>query len=110
MNQIKLILATLFFLCLANMSYGYYQLIRMIALIGFVILAYQVYYQKRKVEMIIYLGLALLFQPFFKVALGREIWNVVDLIVGLWLILSVYINRKIKRKETSQKNEDLFYD
>jgi hypothetical protein len=40
--------------------------------------------------MIIYGGLALLFQPFFKIALGREIWNIVDVIVGIGLLLSIY--------------------
>jgi hypothetical protein len=33
--------------------------------------------------MIIYGGLALLFQPFFKIALGREMWNIVDVVVGI---------------------------
>ena len=36
--------------------------------------------------MIIYVALALLFQPFIKVALGRTIWNVVDILVALGLI------------------------
>ena len=37
---IKIILAILFFLCLADMPYGYYQFVRFAGLIGFVILAY----------------------------------------------------------------------
>ena len=43
--------------------------------------------------MIIYGGLALLFQPFFKIALGREVWNIVDVIVGIGLIASLIISR-----------------
>lgn len=31
-------------------------------------------------------ALALLFQPFIKIALGREMWNVVDVAVALALI------------------------
>jgi hypothetical protein len=38
--------------------------------------------------MIIYIGLALLFQPFIKVVLGREIWNIIDVLVGLGLLIS----------------------
>ena len=38
---IKIGLAILFFLCLADMPYGYYQLVRFAGLIGFAILAYQ---------------------------------------------------------------------
>ena len=90
-SLIKLTLSILFFLCLADMPYGYYQLVRMIALIGFAILAYQSYEKNRKTEVIIYAGLALLFQPFFKIALGREIWNIVDVVVGIGLILTIFI-------------------
>jgi len=28
---------------------------------------------------------------FFKIALGREIWNIVDVIVGIGLVLSILI-------------------
>ena len=68
-NSIKVILSILFFICLADMPYGYYQFVRFAGLIGFVILAYQANQQGRQTEMIIYGGLALLFQPFFKIAL-----------------------------------------
>ncbi len=44
--------------------------------------------------MIVYGALALLFQPFFKIALGRELWNIVDLIVGIGLLLSVFRLKK----------------
>jgi hypothetical protein len=42
---------------------------------------------------LVYFGLAILFQPFFKVALGRELWNIVDVIVGISLLLSVFQKR-----------------
>jgi len=42
---IKIVLAILFFICLADMPYGYYQFIRFAALIGFAILAYQAHAQ-----------------------------------------------------------------
>ncbi len=89
-KAIKIILALLLFLCLANMPYGYYQFVRFAALIGFGILAYQANQQDKKTEMIIFGALALLFQPFLKVALGRELWNIVDVIVGIGLLLSVF--------------------
>jgi hypothetical protein len=75
------------------MPYGFYQLIRIVALIGFGILAYKANEENKNTEMIIYCGLALLFQPFFKIALGREIWNIVDVIVGIGLIASLFMNR-----------------
>lgn len=93
---IKLVLATLFFLCLLQMPYGYYQLVRVVSLIGFVLLANEARTNKRNREMIIYIGLAILFQPFFKIDLDRFIWNFVDVIVGLGLIISIFINKSKK--------------
>ena len=93
-NIIKIILAVLFLLCLADMPYGFYQFVRFSGLIGFTVLAYQANQQGRQTEMIIYGGLALLFQPFFKIALGREIWNIVDVIVGIGLIISIFMKPK----------------
>jgi hypothetical protein len=91
---IKVVLAVLLFLCLLEMPYGFYQFVRFAGLIGFAILAYQANQQGRQTEMIIYGGLALLFQPFFKVALGRQMWNIIDVLVGLGLIISIFLKPK----------------
>ena len=87
---IKIVLAILFFICLLNMPYGYYQLVRFIALIGFGILAYQANQEQNQTLLVIFCALALLFQPFFKIALGRELWNIVDVIVGMGLLISIF--------------------
>jgi len=76
------------------MPYGYYQFVRFAALVGFAILAYQAHEQGRQTEMIIYAVLGLLFQPFFKIALGRQMWNIVDLVVGIGLLISIFMNPK----------------
>jgi hypothetical protein len=96
-NVIKIILAILLFICLAKMPYGYYQFVRFAALIGFGILAYQSYIQNKQIEMIIYGCLALLFQPFFKIALGKDIWNIVDVVAGIGLILSTLLKNKFNQ-------------
>jgi hypothetical protein len=54
---------------------------------------------ERPLVMILYGGLTLLFQPFYKIALGREIWNIVDVIVGAGLILSIFYRPKMNTKE-----------
>lgn len=76
------------------MPYGYYQLVRFAALLGFSILAYTAYKQNQKTEAIIYVCLAILFQPLIKIALGRELWNVVDIIAGIGLIVSILAKGK----------------
>ena len=93
---IKIILSVIFLLCLFYMPYGYYQAARFIGMLGFTLLAYYSY-QKNKTAnavVVIYVALALLFQPFIKVALGRTIWNVVDVIVAVSLVVSLFIKRK----------------
>ena len=76
------------------MPYGYYQLVRFAALIGFALLAYNSNEQRNKTEVIIYVCLAILFQPLVKIALGRVVWNVVDVIVGIGLTASIFIKPK----------------
>ncbi len=93
-KAIKIILAILFFICLADMPYGYYQLVRFCGLIGFSILAYDANKQGKQTEMIIYGSLALLFQPFFKIVLGRQMWNIVDVLIGVGLLISIFMKPK----------------
>ena len=87
---IKIILTALLLLCLLHMPYGYYQFIRFAALVGFALLAYHSYEQSNKTAAIVYVCLALLFQPFLKIALGRTVWNAVDVLVAACLIFSLF--------------------
>ncbi|MCF8305627.1 MAG: hypothetical protein K9I71_04455 [Ignavibacteriales bacterium] len=95
---IKVTLAVLFLLCLLEMKYGFYIFVRFSAFIGFAALAVNSSGNKRETEMVIYGVLALLFQPFYKFALGRDLWNIVDVAAALGLLLSVLIDIK-KRAE-----------
>lgn len=90
MNYFKLLLAVLMLLCLSPMPYGYYQLVRVVAMIAFAIMDYQYYVVEKVPLAITFCGLALLFQPFIKVALGRTLWNVVDVIVAVLLIVLAF--------------------
>ena len=83
---IKVIIAVLLLLCLADMPYGYYELVRFAATTAFAYLSYDYFKSKKDGLGFTFAGLALLFQPFFKVALGRTIWNFVDVIVAVGLI------------------------
>ena len=88
MKLLKLGLAALSLLCILDMPYGYYQLYRFLALGVFLYLAYEE--QDKKEWMIVWLMSALLVQPIFKIALGREIWNLVDIAFSLILIISAF--------------------
>lgn len=93
-RPIKLILAPLFLLCLLDMPYGFYQFVRFTAMVGFSILAYLASEKENKTEMIMYIGLAILFQPLVKITLGRKMWNIVDVVVGIGLLISLFIQQK----------------
>jgi len=71
------------------MPYGFYQFVRFLALVGFGILALQAHKEDKQTEMIIYIALAILFQPLLKISLGRTLWNIIDVIVGIGLLISL---------------------
>lgn len=96
---IKVILAVLFFACLFKLPYSYYQLVRFLALIGFAFLAFESFKDENQLGMIVYIGLAILFQPLIKIALGRELWNIVDVVVGIGLLISIFMEKDKKQKE-----------
>ncbi len=89
-KTVKIVLAALLFLCLANMPYGYFQFVRFISFVAFAIFAWQSYDEENNNLAIFYIALALLFQPFFKISLGRELWNIVDVGVGVWLLIAAF--------------------
>ena len=71
------------------MPYGYYGLVRFVSMVGFGILAYAERDNSNKSIFIVYIILALLFQPFIKIALGRTLWNIVDVVVAIYLLLQL---------------------
>ena len=94
MNNLKLLLAALLLLCLAPMPYGYYQFIRLASMIAFAFMAYQYYEKKQETLVVTFVALAILFQPFYKIVLGRTMWNVVDVVVAVGLMVLWYKERK----------------
>ncbi len=76
------------------MPYGYYMLVRFVSMVAFGLMAYRYYTQSKVTLTITFVSLALLFQPFIKIALGRTIWNVVDVIVAILLMLLWMKERK----------------
>ena len=80
-------------LCLFPMPYGYYMLIRFVAMILFACMAYSFCNAQNKVLCVVAVALLLLFQPIIKIPLGRVMWNVVDVIVAIGLIGLWFKNR-----------------
>ena len=93
---IKIALAVLLIICLFHMPFGYYQLFRYIVVVGFAILAYYEYERKRIPLVIVFVALALLFQPFSKVPLGRQQWVIIDVVVAVGLVVTVFLQKQKK--------------
>ena len=87
MKYLYLIISILLLLCLFPMPYGYYTLVRFVSMTAFGVMAYRYYKQHKVALMITFSSLALLFQPLIKITLGRTMWNIVDVIVAILLII-----------------------
>jgi hypothetical protein len=96
---IKIGLAVLLLLCLTDMPYGFFQLVRFLSLIGFAILAFDANQKEKQTEVVIYIVLAILFQPLFKISLGRTLWNIIDVIVAIGLILTIFSTTDNNKKQ-----------
>lgn len=90
---IKILLIILFSLCLFDWQYGFYQFVRFFGMIGFGILAYNEY-EKNTNLFLIWISSLILINPFVKVVLGREIWDIVDIV---WVIIIIYSLVKKKK-------------
>lgn len=91
---LKVIISVLLLLCLLDLPYGYYQLIRFISFGVFGYFAYEAYQRKSQFELIIFGMLSLLFQPFIKVSLGRDLWNILDVIIPVYIGYTVFVKKK----------------
>jgi hypothetical protein len=85
-NALKIILSGLLLGCLFDMPYGYFQFVRFFS--SYLFIYWGLKEQNNETIKYVYFALALLFQPFIKIALGRSIWNIVDVIVAGSLIMS----------------------
>ena len=92
---LNLLLAVLLLLCLADMPYGYYTLVRYVSAFVFAYYAYVCFKAERVGLAFTFGALALLFQPFYKIVLGRTVWNVVDVVVAAGLL---YLKKKALHK------------
>lgn len=89
---IKIVLVALFLGCLGKWQYSYYELVRFIGMIGFGVLAW--IDKDNKLLLVVWVASAILINPLVKIALGRTLWNVVDVIWAIVLVGTIFIERK----------------
>lgn len=96
-KQLYLFLAAMLLLCLAPMPYGYFMLVRFVMMVAFGLMAYRYFTIKKSVAAWVFVILAVLFQPIFKIVLGRGIWNAVDVVVAVFLVAIYVVERRLER-------------
>jgi len=94
MKLLSIGIALLLLGCLADMPYGYFQFVRFASAAFFSFAAYHENEKGSKELAVVFLVLAILFQPFIKISLGRSIWNVVDVIVSVGLFGYSFYKKK----------------
>ena len=87
-------LAAALLVCLFPLPYGYYMFVRYAAMIILVIIGYVYADEGNKPVAITAFALAILFQPFFKLPLGRTLWNIIDVVLAAGLIIVPFITKK----------------
>ena len=86
-SEIELIISKDFFLVLSPAT----VYVRSAGLFSF--LAFFSYKAKQNNLTILYIGLAILFQPIVKIYLGRLIWNIIDVLIAIFLITTIFIKK-----------------
>ena len=89
---IKIILSVLLFACIYKMPYGYFQMVRLVGCALFVWLAYLEYKENRIITTALCVGCALLFNPIVKVYFKRDLWNDIDVIISIGLVVWIIID------------------
>ena len=86
-QNIQIVGAILLLLCILPMPYSFYTIVRLAMTVISGYLAYNYYSQNKKELAITFLIVAILFQPFIKFALGRELWLIVDIVTAIFLLI-----------------------
>lgn len=93
---IKIGLAILLLLCLFEMPYWYYQLLRIFGTIGFAYLSWKEYEERLKLTPILFAISAILLNPIIKISFDRNTWQFVDIILATILFITLLFEKKIQ--------------
>lgn len=96
-NIINLILIATLIGCLFNMPYGYYQLSRIIVISGSIALFVMSIQSRNYVVSPLYALIAIVFNPFIKLAFERNEWQIID-VVAIIILLVIIGTESLKPK------------
>ena len=91
-NIALLIAAAFLFLAMfGDWPYGFFTLLRFVVFASSAYVAWMAYEVKNEKWVWIFGFLAVLFNPFIVIHLNREIWSIIDAIVGVFMIIPVFM-------------------
>lgn len=99
-NILTIIASGFLFIALSDgLPYGYFTFLRFVVCAVGAYLAYLIYEENKKSLWVwAFSGIAVLFNPIIPIYLQREQWTTIDLIVGIFFILSIFL---VKPRNTS---------
>ena len=92
---VKVTLIVILILCLFEMPYWYYQLVRIFGTIGFAYLSYSEYKFNIKYTPLIYGIAAIVFNPIIRISFDKDAWQVVDIISIIILFINLLLEKRI---------------
>jgi len=103
-NIAFVIAAAILFLALFDgWQYGFFTLLRFVVFATTAYVAWMAYESQKEKWVWIFGFIAVLFNPFFPVHLDRETWIVIDFVVGVFLLATIFFFKlKQKSKEHSK--------
>jgi lipoprotein signal peptidase len=104
MRIIEIGITALLLVCLLPMPYSYFQLVRIIACMGFSFMAFRENESQHTVKAWAFAICAVLFNPMIKIHLSRTSWNIVDALIALGLIILMIYEAIDMTKKSDNKN------
>lgn len=92
-KNIVAVIASLFLFAalIEGWPYGFFTLLRFVVFAATAYLAWLSYETKKEKWIWIYGFIAVIFNPFIPLYFGRDLWIIIDLLVAVFLIVSIFI-------------------
>ena len=84
------------FLALFDMPYDYYTILKIVVFVASLIIIYITLPLEKHWLMIIFSMVTIIFNPFIKISFHREVWPLINVVVGLMFIYGGYVVHKQK--------------
>lgn len=94
-DLIKIILIILFLSAIQYHPYSFYIFLRWIVLLGSIFLIYKNMKTGDKLGLIIFISLALIYNPIFPITMKKESWTLINIASLVATLISIIINKKI---------------